>query len=157
MRLRGLDQLDHPHAGLDVRGPALGVDLDPAHPGGLEEHRVLQRAERVGVVAGALGGDAQAVVAGEGDPRDDVVGGLGQHDRGGAVVDREDEAGAGLRVAGVAGGEGRAGDARVERLDVGSDVGGGEHGRTLVAFGSRGIGGPPRTTPPTPPADPLGV
>jgi hypothetical protein len=67
-----------------------GVDGDRSHALGPHDHRVLQRAgERGGVVAGALRRDAQAALACQAQGGDDVVGGLGQRDPGGPLVDRE--------------------------------------------------------------------
>ena len=57
---RGLHDVDPHGARLDPGGPGLRVDPDAAHLVGPQQHRVGQRAERPGVVTGALGGDPQA-------------------------------------------------------------------------------------------------
>src|SRR5205085_2571634 len=69
----------------------------------LDEERVGEVAERHGAVAGALGGDAQAGLAGVADGGDDVVGGLGADDRGGALVHTKVPRGARLVVVGGVG------------------------------------------------------
>ena len=91
--LRGrFDDLEPQHSGLHARLLLLHVDLDGAHPRGLEEDCVPERAERRRVVARALWRDAEPVFAGEGDRRDHVVGGLGVDHRGRPLVDREVQA-----------------------------------------------------------------
>jgi hypothetical protein len=60
-------------ARLDAGDPGRWVDTYSPHAAGLDQDRVGQRAERRGVVAGALRGDPQAVVAGVLDGGDDVL------------------------------------------------------------------------------------
>ena len=58
----GVHDVEPDHACLDPGGPGLRVDPDAAHLPGPQQHRVGQRPERPGVVAGALGGDPQAAL-----------------------------------------------------------------------------------------------
>jgi hypothetical protein len=84
-----LGDLEPQGAGLDPGDLRGGIDLDAAHLLCREEDRVVERRDRRGVVAGALGRDAEAVAPREGEDRHDVVGGRGQRDVGGPLVDRE--------------------------------------------------------------------
>ncbi len=77
---RRLGELQGEHACLDPRRAGLGVDLDPAHPLGLEQDRSLERRQGRGAVAGALAGDLEAVLGGEADGRGDVLGALDEGD-----------------------------------------------------------------------------
>jgi hypothetical protein len=85
----GAGDLGPERAGRDAGTTAGGVDRDALHARGLDEDRVLEGGERGGVVAGALGGDAQAGGAGELDDRHHVVDVLGQGHEGGTLVDGE--------------------------------------------------------------------
>jgi hypothetical protein len=62
------------------------VDLHAPHALRLDEHRVVERAHRRGVVARALHRDAQPVGAGEVHDRLDVGGPLGQRDHGRPLI-----------------------------------------------------------------------
>ena len=93
-----------------------------------------------GVVAGALGGDAQAALAGELDDGDDVVGGRGDGDRGGALVDGEVPGLAGLVPVGVAGGADAALHAVAELSGVNAGGIGDEHAAMLRGGGCERIG-----------------
>jgi hypothetical protein len=77
------------HARLDARPLRDGVDLDPAHSLGLEQHRMGERAERMRVVARALRRNAQAALTRPAHDSLDVFGRLGQCNRGGLLVDGE--------------------------------------------------------------------
>ena len=105
-----LGELEREHAGLDPRRPGVGVDLDTAHALGLEQDRALERRQRRGAVAGALGGDLEAVVGGEADGRGDVVGALGEDDGVRLLVGDQVPGGARLVPVGVVGGGDAAGD-----------------------------------------------
>ena len=83
-------------------------------------------AERAGVVAGALRGDAQAVAARVLDDRHDVVGALGEGDERGPLVVREVPRPAGLIPVRVGGADDEASDAVVGGGESGGGV---EHGR----------------------------
>ena len=100
---RSFDDLDPDHAGLGARSAGVRVDRDAAHPVGLEQDRVREVAERLGVVAGALRCNAKPFGACERDDGRDVLGGLGDSDRGGPLVDREVPGQTGLVPVGVAG------------------------------------------------------
>jgi hypothetical protein len=54
MLCRGLDNLEPNRSRLDPGCRTSRIDRDPAHPLGLEQDRVLERAERSRAVAGAL-------------------------------------------------------------------------------------------------------
>ena len=122
----GLGDLEPQRAGGDAGAARLGVDLDAAHARGAEQDRVLEVAERAGVVAGALRGDAQPVAARVLDDRDHVVGALGEGDERGPLVVREVPGPAGLVPVRVGGADDEASDA----VAGGGESGGGvEHGR----------------------------
>ncbi len=106
----GLAQLEHEHAGLDPRRLRIGVDLDAAHALGLEQDRAVERRQRRGAVAGALGGDLEAVLGGEADGGGDVVGALGEDDAVRPLVGDEVPGGSRLVPVGVVGGGDTAGD-----------------------------------------------
>ena len=106
-------------AGLDARPPGCRVDGDGAHAVGPQQDRAGQRAfEVVGVVAGALRRDAQPTLAGEVDDGRDVGGALRQRDGRRPLVDGEVPSLARLVPAGVAGGDDRSVDGRVETAEV---------------------------------------
>ena len=96
----------------------LRVDLDAAHPLRLHEDGVGHRAERAGVVAGALRCHAVAVRPRVLDDRDDVVRRLGQHDEGGPLVDGKVPGSAGLVPVRIARRHHVARDPGAKSLDV---------------------------------------
>ena len=73
MRRARLGHLEPERARLDAGGAGLDVDLDRAHTLGRDEHRVLERGDRGGVVPGALRRDLEPVLAGDVDDRDHVA------------------------------------------------------------------------------------
>ena len=87
MLLGGAAQLGDEDACLDPRGLRLGVDLDAAHPLGLDQDRSLERARQAeGAVPGPLAGDLEVVLRREANRLGDVVGALGEGDRLGSLV-----------------------------------------------------------------------
>ena len=61
VRRGGVDDVLPQHAGADAGDPVAPASIStPPMPGGLDEHRAAQVAERAGVVAGRLARDAQA-------------------------------------------------------------------------------------------------
>ena len=76
-------------AGLHARDAVHRIDLDAAHPLGLEQDRVLERAERAGIVARALRRDSLVELAREQNSRCDILRRLRKHDRHGSSVDRQ--------------------------------------------------------------------
>ena len=88
---------------LDPGDAAPRVDVDAAHPRQAEQHGVVERAEGSGVVAGGLGGHAQAEGGGGADGGLHVGRRAGGDDGLGALVDREVPRGAGGVPVGVAG------------------------------------------------------
>ena len=101
---------------------------------GLQQDRVLERAQRGRVVAGALRGDPQALGGGEAHDRGDFLGAARVDDRRRPLVDGEVEAGAGGVVAGVAGDVDVAADEGAQ--DGGGAADGGVDGVHLVLLGS---------------------
>ena len=75
----------------DARDAPLDVDLDAAQLVGAEQDHVVHRAERLGVVAGPLRGDLQAVRRREADDLGDVPLVLGHGDRRGLLGEGEVE------------------------------------------------------------------
>ncbi len=107
---RGLAQLEHQHARLDPRRLSIGIDLDAAHPLGLDQDRPVEWRQRRGAVAGALGGDPQTVLGGEADRRGDVAGALGEGHGVGSLIGGKVPGRARLVPVGVVGGGDAAGD-----------------------------------------------
>jgi hypothetical protein len=100
---RGRGQLPPQHARLESGDAGVRVDLDAAHARGPQQQGAVQRPHRGGPVASALSGDAQALLAGHRDGRDDVVRGLGEGHRRGALVGGQVPGLAGLVPRGVGG------------------------------------------------------
>ena len=98
---RGVDDVDPDRARRDPRHAGARVDLDAGHAGGVDQEGAVEEVV-AGAVAGALHGDPKADGARVVDGRDDVVDGLGERDRGGALVDCEVPGAARVVVAGVA-------------------------------------------------------
>jgi hypothetical protein len=74
--LRGTVDLCPGGAPAHAGDPRLGVDRDVVHPADVEDEPVLAQREARHGVATAAHGDAQVLVAGEGERRDHVVGGV---------------------------------------------------------------------------------
>ena len=127
----GADDVGPQRAGLGAGAAAVGVDLDDAHAVRLDEDGVVQGrlGERGGGMAGALGGDAQAALAGEVDDGDDVGDGLGLGDGGRALVDGEVPRLPRLVPTGVAGHCDRARQLLTQRAGVDTGGGGAVHPR----------------------------
>jgi hypothetical protein len=96
VRLGRLGQLRREDAGLDPGDPGVGVDLDPPHPLGLQQDRLVEVGEGAGAVAGSLSRDLQPVRRGEGQRGGYVVSACGEDHRGGPLVDCQVPGGARL-------------------------------------------------------------
>jgi hypothetical protein len=128
-------QVDAQRTGLDAGAATLEVDLDVAHQARAEQDRLVDASAGGGIVARALRGDAQAVIAGEAHDGSDVVGRarLGDEDR--ALVNAEVPRQAGVVVAGVAGSVQIAGELRAKGVQRDGRTSGGDHGRFLGETG----------------------
>jgi hypothetical protein len=105
-------------AGFGAGGTVDRVDAHAAHPRCPQQHRALEGLERLGAVAGALGGDPYAERAGEPDRLRHVGGRLGHHDDCGPLVGGQVPGLACLVIAGVARDENPAGDRRPQRFQI---------------------------------------
>ena len=105
VRGRRLGDLEPERAGLDAGRLRRRVDLDAAQLLRGDEDGLLERGDRRRVVAGALRGELEAVAAGEGDERDDVVARRRERDVRGALVDGEVPGAAGERPSRAGAGE----------------------------------------------------
>jgi hypothetical protein len=109
---RRFGKLQGKHAGLDPCRASVGVDLDAAHALGLEQDRPVERGQRRGAVAGALGGDLEVVAGGEADGGGDVLGALGDDDGNRLLVGGQVPGESRLIPVGVVGGGDPAGDSQ---------------------------------------------
>ncbi|HKA66774.1 MAG TPA: hypothetical protein VKG03_02580 [Solirubrobacterales bacterium] len=96
MCLSRLAQLQHEHAGLDPCGACVRIDLDPAHALGLDQDRVVERAQGDRAVPGSLAGDLELVLGGEPDHLGDVLSALDECDGARPLVGDEVPGGSGL-------------------------------------------------------------
>jgi hypothetical protein len=96
--------------GFGAGGAGVRVHAHASHPRRPEQHRALQRLERLRAVAGALRGDPHPVRAGKPHRVHHVGGRLGHHGGGGPLVGGEVPRSARLVVAGLARDENLAGD-----------------------------------------------
>jgi uracil-DNA glycosylase len=85
----------------------------PSHARRPQQHRAVERLERLGAVAGALRGDPHPVSAGVPDRLGQVGGRPGRHDNGGPLVHGQVPPLAGLVIAGLAPDEDLARDGRL--------------------------------------------
>jgi hypothetical protein len=97
-------ELRGPHPGLDPRRLGAGIHVDRSHPLGLDQDRVVERAEGRRAVSRALRGHLQAAVTTEADDLGHVVGALDEGDRPRLEVGDEVLAPAHLVPVGIAGG-----------------------------------------------------
>jgi hypothetical protein len=88
---RGLHDVTPHGARLDTGGPRHRVDLDAAHPFGLEQDGVRQRSQRQRAVASAPRRDPQAVFGGERHGGHHVLPGFSEDHRGRLLVSGEVE------------------------------------------------------------------
>ena len=96
-----LAQLERQRPGFNARGLGIRIDLDASHALGLDQDRVVKRAERDRPVPGALPGDPEAVLTREADDFRDVICALCERDRARALVGGEIPGLAGLIPVGV--------------------------------------------------------
>ena len=130
-------QIGAERAGLDAGRALLEVDLDPAHQARAEQDRLVDASAGGGVVAGALGRDAQPLLAGEAHDGGDVVSRSRLGDEDGALVDGQVPRHTGFVVAGFAGSVQVAGELRAEGVQRGDGTSGGDQGES---FGETGWG-----------------
>jgi hypothetical protein len=122
-----LGELRHDPLPLDARSdphaPRTGVDRDLLELADVDQEHIVERSERIGVVAGRLRRDPQPVVGGVPDRGDDVVDAPGQRHGGGPQVHRQVEDLADGVPVGIRGGD----DAPGHRGGQIGEWGGGEH------------------------------
>ena len=124
------DDVAPQHAGLGARRTAGGVDAQPGHRRGAQQHGVAEPArERRCAVAGALGRDPEAGRRGGPDDPGDLVGVGRVGDRGRVLVDLEVPRHPRLVVEGVAGQVDGTTGQPAQRLGVGGGEGRGTRAR----------------------------